>query len=397
MTNTRQPRGSICPRLAIVALVLLLALVATRAAQAQTLTVLHAFSGPPDGSGPYTNLFPSTVGGTLSGYGTTFSGGATDHGTVFKVDESGAETVVYSFAGGTDAANPQAGVVGDAGGNLYGTTYGGGAFGIGTVFKVDQTGAETVMYSFTGGADGQNPEASLIRDPAGNLYGTTYLSSPGSGTVFKLDINRNLTVLHSFANGTDGARPTCNLVMDVKGNLYGTTQYGGTPGAGIVFELSPQNGEWVETVLYSFQGRPDGVSPLAGLIISKGALYGTTSQGGRFGEGTVFKLDTKGETVLYSFCSLPNCSDGDQPQYGQLARDSAGNLFGTTFGGGAESIGTVYKVNTSGVETVLWSFTGGLDGQYPFQGLVLDGAGNLYGTAKGGGADGDGTVFKLTP
>jgi len=401
MGNTLQPRGSMCRRLAIPALVLVLALVGAHSALAQTLTVIHAFSGPPDGSRPSTSLLPSKVGGKLTGYGTTSSGGSTNKGTVFNVSAAGL-TVLYNFTGGADGANPQAGVVGDGAGNLYGTTYAGGdlscnaPYGCGTVFEVNQAGTETVLYSFTGGTDQGMPLNSLLRDSAGNLYGTT--SNPGDGNVFKVDTSGNFTVLHTFTNAPDGARPACSLVMDRLGNLYGTTQYGGTPGAGIVFELSPQNGEWVETILYSFKGAPDGTIPYAGVIIANDALYGTTLDGGTSGAGTVFKLDTAGESVLYSFCSLPGCSDGSQPQYGQLARDSAGNLYGTTFGGGGEGVGTLYKVNpTTGAETALWSFTGGVDGQYPLQGVVLDSAGNVYGSTELGGASNDGTLFEWTP
>ena len=338
-----------------------------------------------------------------------------------------AYSVLYSFKGTPDGASPAAGVIRDAAGNFYGTTFYGGASGWGTVFKLDTTGKETVLYSFTGGADGANPyNAGLVSDTAGNLYGTTYYGgsvacSPptGCGVVFKVDPAGRETVLHSFTGGADGSNPNAGLVRDVAGNLYGTTGFGGslaacnTPyGCGVVFKVDPTG---KETVLHSFAGYPtDGASgatttfnnPFYGARLVRdaaGNLYATTPGGGASRDGTVFKLDAAGkETVLYSFTGG---ADGGNPFAG-LVRDTAGNLYGTAWTGGsgdcgADSCGVVFKVDTNGKETVLHSFAYSSAGSAGPNDLIRDSAGNLYGTtAYGGSACGSfgcGVVFKLAP
>src|SRR6266568_2687315 len=260
----------------------------------------------------------------------------------------------------------------------------------------------SVLYSFTV-ADGDDPKPGLVRDKEGNLYGTTFGGgTSGGGIVFKLDTADTETVLHSFS-GPDGANPAGGLVRDKEGNLYGTTFGGGLlncfgAGCGVVFKLDTTN---TETVLHSFTG-PDGAFPEAGLVRDKmGNFYGTTSGGGPSRSGTVFKLDTTGaETVLHSFTGG---ADGANPVAG-LVRDKEGNLYGTTVQGGNLSCnaapsgcGVVFKIDTTGTETVLHSFTGGADGAILYGGLVRDKAGNLYGTTSNGGASGVGTVFKITP
>jgi len=337
--------------------------------------------------------------------------------------------VLYNFgASSTDAWQPDAGLIQDAAGNLYGTTAYGGAHNVGTVFKLDRTGLETVLYSFCSAAncaDGSYPKTGLIRDAAGNLYGTTTQNGAyNKGMVFKVDSTGNETVLYSFCSGgppcVDGQYPTSGLIQDAAGNLYGTTDNGGANNSGAVFKIDSTGHE---TVLYSFcsaTGCRDGLDPWAGLIQdAAGNLYGTTVLGGVNGYGTVFKVDTTGhETVLYSFCSVggANCTDGAQP-YAGLIQDAAGNLYGTTLGGGNQNsacmsayggCGTVFKVDTTGHETVLYSFCSVLsganctDGESPWATLVRDTAGNLYGTTGGGGnyysrcgTYGCGTVFKL--
>jgi uncharacterized repeat protein (TIGR03803 family) len=206
------------------------------------------------------------------------------------------------------------------------------------------------------------------------------------------------TVLHSFAGGpSDGAVPQAGLIADSSGNLYGTTREGGS--GGVVFKLSPSG---TYTVFYSFTGGSNGGAPFARLLAdSSGNLYGTTYAGGRSNAGVVFKLSASGTyTVLYSFCSLPGCRDGNQPDAGLIA-DSSGNLYGTTIAGGGSGNGTVFKLSPAGTETVLYSFTGGRDGGGP-GGLIADSSGNLYGAAGGGsgtGCEGSpcGVVFKLSP
>jgi uncharacterized repeat protein (TIGR03803 family) len=361
------------------------------AAWAQKESVLYSFAGSPDGANPYYAGVVFDIKGNL--YGTTVSGGATGAGTVFKVTPSGKETVLYSFAGGTDGSSPYPGVILDTKGNVYGTTNAGGAFNAGTVFKVTPSGKETVLYSFTGGADGSGPQAGLVIDKKGNLYGTTsYGGASGAGAVFKVTPSGKETVLYSFSGGTDGAYPIAGLVFDKKGSLYGTTWVGGASSGGTVFKVTPSG---KETVLHSFTGNPDGAYPFSSTLVfdTKGNVYGTTNAGG-INVGTVFKVTPSGkETVLYSFTGG---ADASGPQAG-LVFDKKGNLYGTTYAGGALNAGTVFKVTPSGKETMLYSFTGGADGLGPKAGLVFDKKGNLYGTTDQGGAFGNGTVFKLVP
>ena len=233
-------------------------------------------------------------------YGTTASGGAGGWGTVFEVTPPHTETVLYNFTDGADGGNPQSGLIVDRQGNLYGTTSQGGAYDYGTVFELSATGTETVLYSFTGGADGGFPLAGLVRDANGNLYGTTYEGGAygfgymGYGTVFELSQAGKETVLYSFTGGADGGNPQGGLVRDKQGNLYGTTVGGGVPGCvvdigcGVVFEVAADG---TEQLLYSFTGGADGANPIAGLVLDKkGNLYGTTELGGASGFGTVFKV-----------------------------------------------------------------------------------------------------------
>jgi uncharacterized repeat protein (TIGR03803 family) len=308
-------------------------------------TVLHSFIPYPQGANPYANVCLGP-GGKL--YGTTYGGGAAGAGVVFRLNNAGHEAVLHSFTGGgADGRNPYASVICDSAGNLYGTTVNGGAAGLGTVFRVDGAGHETVLYSFTGGADGGNPLGGLIQDSAGNLYGTTSdfnCCGSAAGAVFKLDKKGHATVLYSFTGGNDGGYPTGGLIQDSAGNLYSTTEGGGTYGWGVVFKLDTQGNE---TVLYNFTGGNDGGNPDEGVIMdSAGNLYGTTQYGGMgcFFCGVVFKLDTQGnETVLYNFTGG---NDGGYPFAGVIM-DSAGNLYGTTLFGGSVGRGVVYKVDTT--------------------------------------------------
>jgi uncharacterized repeat protein (TIGR03803 family) len=368
-------------------------------AQKYSYKDLHRFAGfPTDGDHSYAGLTRDSEGKL---YGTTSKGGASGYGAVFTLAANGTETVMYSFTGGADGSVPMAGLILDPEGNLYGTTQNGGASGTGgasgagVVFELNAMGTETVLYNFTGGADGGNPEAGLLRDREGNLYGTTERGGASSaGIVFKVDATGQQTVLYAFTGGTDGGYPLAGLVGDSEGNLYGTTSGGGA-GAGVVFELD-SNG--AETVLYRFTGGADGGSPFAGLVRdSAGNLYGTTSAYGQstgFGYGVVFKLDTAGtETVLHAFTGG---DDGALP-YAGVIRDSAGNLYGTTYQGGKTNCGVVFKVDSAGTESVLHMFTGKAGGRNPAAGLLLNSKGDLYGTTVYGGTADNGVVFRLTP
>jgi len=377
--------------LALVAALLPL-LFAVQSAQAQTLSVLYNFTGKLDGGFAYQGLIQGPSGNF---FGTTSFGGMFGLGTVFQVNRTGTETVLYSFTGGTDGGQPYSSLVRDTLGNLYGTTSNGGAHGVGTVFQVTPAGTETVLYSF-GYVDGANPSGGLIRDAQGNLYGTTlHGGSAGLGTVFKLDTTGTETVLHNFAGGAaDGASPYfTRLHMDKAGNLYGTTQKGGAANIGIVFELSSSG---TFTLLHSFAGGPTDGSYPSGSIMrdAAGNLRGTTQYGGPANLGTVFVLSTTGTlTLLHSFAG--GSTDGAFP-YGGLVQDIAGNLYGTTTGGGAR-VGTIYKLTKDGTFTLLHSLLYLKEGAYPYGGLVVDAKGNLFGTALQGGSGHYGTVFKLAP
>ena len=395
------------------ALMLVLAAVFSiaQAASAQTFRLLYQFKSGPDGDNPYASLILDAEGNL---YGTTMIDGAYSCGTVFKVSPEGKETVLHSFTGtGGDGANPVAPLTRDAAGNLYGTTEYGGLFGgacggngCGVVFKLDPAGKETVLYRFTGipQVDGMNPQQGLVRDSKGNLYGTTsqggiYSYGNSYGTVFKIDPAGEETLLHSFNPFTppydDGWFPIGgSLLRDADGNLYGTTYIGGVYYRGIVFELDP-NG--IESVLYGFgsAGAGDGALPSGTMVRDPaGSLYGTTIQGGAVGAGTVFKLDPNNkETIIHSFAAT--ATDGAVPG-GGLVRDSAANLYGTTSEGGSLLYGTVFKLDSSGKETILHNFSG-KNGDWPELGVVRDSKGNLYGTTQYGGAYGGGVVFKVSP
>jgi uncharacterized repeat protein (TIGR03803 family) len=385
---------------------------------AQTYTVLHTFTGAPsDGDEPLGTLVRDA--GNL--YGTTSTGGSgsctpfAGCGTVFMLNKSGQELGVFSF-NGQDGEVPYAGLFRDPAGNLYGTTADGGGSpncsGCGTIFQLNKTGKKIRYYSFDG-IDGQSPESQLV-EVSGSLYGTTYLGGTnGWGSIFKINAQGNETVLHSF-NITDGCFPYAGLTANAKGNLYGVTFSGGSGGScneggGTAYELDTA-GNFTE--LYQFPGAIGGNAGSALILDSKGNLYGVSETGGLGQDctgacGSVFELSPINGTwsgrALYSFCSLPGCTDGDRP-IGSVVRDASGNIYGTTYFGGAYNNGTIFKLDARGNETVLHSFTGGSDGAYPFGALIIDASGNLYGTAQLGGDTtcdashgGCGVVFELTP
>lgn len=281
-----------------------------------------------------------------------------------------------------------------------------------TLFATAAAAQEGVLYSFKANdIDGSVPHAGLVADASGNLYGTTFSggSSLFYGTVFELTPGTGgtwtMTVLHSFENdGKDGTIPQAGLVFDASGNLYGTTSTGGHFNNGTVFKLAPASGGWTETILYAFYGSNDGSDPQGTLVFdAAGNLYGTTGGGGAHGSGTVFELapTTSGawhKTILHSFNSSSN--DGNFPTAG-LVRDASGNLYGTTFKGGTYGRGMVFELSPTGTGgwryTAMHEFNSGDDGQYPYDGLILDASGSLYGTTEDGGVHGSGTVFEISP
>ncbi len=352
-------------------------------AHAQTETILHNFGYFPQGASPCGTVLRDSAGDL---YGTTVLGGTTNNGVVFKRSASGTYTVLYSFQGQPDGAAPNAGVTEDAAGNLYGTTYAGGAHNAGTIYKLTPGGVETVLYSFTGGSDGANIYGGATVDAAGNLYGTAEAGgSLNYGTVWKLSAAGQFAVLHAFAGGLagDGANPDAGVTLDSQGNLYGTTSMGGaTVNLGTVFKVSP---EGAYTLLHNFTKVPQ-TYPESGLAIdAAGNLYGAV-------EGAVYEVSATG---VYTQFSLPPNAYGTIG--GTVALGGTGNLYLVT--GGAENetpkYGGVFQVNlSSGTATDLYNFPGPPDEGAPMPGgacaqgfgaapgVVLDAMGNLYGSSQ---------------
>jgi uncharacterized repeat protein (TIGR03803 family) len=382
-------------------------------AGAQTFKVLYRFGPLPDGNSPVGGLLMDAAGNL---YGTTRYGGSHEGcpgkwecGAVFKLDASGAETVLYNFTG-PDGANPTSNLIMDANGDLYGTTEFGGDTsncvgisyaGCGVVFNLSGT-KETVLYRFTGGADGAWPLAGVIMGTGGALYGTTNTGGAwGGGAAFKV-VGKKETVLHSFCsenNCKDGTYLIAGLIMDAKGSLYGTTVYGGDINCnpdpcGVVFKLTGRK----ETVLHAFKGSPDGAFPSAGLFMdSTGNLYGTTGNGGHdTNGGIVFEVGQDGKKrELHTFRGARGGSD---PQAG-VVLDAQGNLYGTTLYGPTGTGGTVFEITADGKEKILHYFCSEkdcADGGIPND-LIIDAKGNLYGTTYGGGINGNGVIFMITP
>jgi uncharacterized repeat protein (TIGR03803 family) len=374
--------------------------VATPPAQAQTFSVVHTFTGGSDGAYPLNGL---TASGKVL-FGTASSGGAFGYGVVFKINALNQEIVLHAFTGGKDGANPQGSLIRDKAGNLYGTTTAGGTSNLGTVFKVYGK-IETVLYSFAGGTDGADPQARLAMDATGNLYGTTAKGgTSGNGTVFKLAPPKiqggtwTESVLYNFGTGTDGANPVAGVSFDTAGNLYGTTSAGGAYGYGTIFQLTPGT-KWTENILHSFQHADDGDVPYAGLISDKsGNFYGAASGGGTGGGGTVFELTpSNGNWTFKVLYSLPGSDISGT--FRDLLRDASGNLYGTTHCDGIHSAGTVYKLAPSGgawTYTLLYTFTAGSDGYYSFSNLAFR-EGSLYGTTAYGGSHSAGVLWEVTP
>jgi uncharacterized repeat protein (TIGR03803 family) len=380
-------------------------------------SVLYSFSGKPTGSmvgaGPTAPLIQASDGnfyGTTSGNDYEGPLGFEGPGTVFKITPAGIETLLHAFGtnGSNDGATPVAGLIQGIDGNFYGTTKFGGAYGAGTVFKITPAGVETVLYSFFGGLDGVAPVGGLIQGSDGNFYGTTYYGGQcDAGVAFRVTPTGAESVLYAFTSGTvegcggitDGANPNSGLTLGTDGNFYGTTLGGGASatdlsnGLGTVFKMTPAG---IETVLYSFKGgSSDGAGPAGGVTqASDGNFYGTTGAAGAYDQGTVFKITLGGvETVLYSFDGNVN---GEGSSAG-LIQASDGNFYGTA-GGGGYGDGTVFKITLAGVESLLCSFgaNGSTDGDGPLASVIQGTDGNLYGTTVEGGTNGVGTVFKLS-
>ena len=400
-------------------------------ASAQTEGILHSFGKGVDGNTVYGSLI-SDASGNL--YGTTFNGGTNAHGSgiygagiVFELSPQTSgkwvETVLYNFGGTNDGTGPTAGLAFDTKGNLFGTTqYGGGSTqcqgGCGIVFELKppavKGGAwtEAVLYRFEEQFRGRNPQAGVIFDSTGALYGTTAFGGADNfGTIYRLTPKKGewtLNILYSFGTGstTDGRYPGANLIQDASGNFYSTTPQGGANDAGTVFELSPLlSGAFKETILHDFDpSAGDGSDPTAPLVLSGGNLFGSTAQGGANNLGTVFELQPSGtqwnESVLYSF----GVTSSDATVPGALAIDSAGDIFGFSVQGGTSRLGTAFELTSSNgtwTETILHDFGSTSDGRQPSAGPVLTSTGNIFGVCSKGGAyfstkNNGGTVFEIS-
>jgi uncharacterized repeat protein (TIGR03803 family) len=396
--------------------------IATPLATAQVYTVLHTFTGSPDGTNPSPLIRDAE--GNL--YGTAEAGGPENGnclfgcGMVYKIDASGNMTVLYNFAGGNNGGYPLAALTRDAAGNLYGTTQGLGSNNLSVVFKLTPDGQET---SFA--APGGSLSAPVVVDAKGNLYGMApYGGSPncgwelhglGCGTLFAMTPNGESTIIHNFA-GTDGMFPQSGLVRDSKGNFYGAAVFGGirtcravgdgldnSPGCGTIFKVDVHDNY---SVLHTFTGQSDGAGPLGVIIDSEGTLYGIATGGGNlegnpYGYGTVFKLDTKTGVFSVLFTRPPTLSGSGAYFASLLARDSKGNLYGADKFGGANNTGCLFRIDTKGNYTDLVDFQEQVagenqDGFFP-AGIVLGSADDVYGGMSMGGFDGFGTVFHITP
>ncbi|HEY0257121.1 MAG TPA: choice-of-anchor tandem repeat GloVer-containing protein, partial [Candidatus Methylacidiphilales bacterium] len=376
-----------------------------------TDTILYNFNGPPnDGRSPNSTLIQTADG---SFYGTTQFGGTNGganqtSGIIFKMTPAGSLTVLHNFSGPPDGGTPGGSLVQGSDGLFYGTTESGGVGSLpfGTVFKMTASGTLTVLHSFFDGtvpSDGDEPTGALVAGADGNFYGTTFSGGvTGEGTIYNISPTTGaVTILHSFSDTTgDGAQPLAGLILASDGNFYGTTSKGGANNFGTIFRMTMTGGTAAVTILHSFSNATtDGDDPEARLTQgTDGNLYGTTSVGGTAGQGTVFEMTTSGTvTILHSFAGGP--SDGTAPR-AELIQGTDGNLYGTTSGGGSADKGTVFKITPIGTLTVLHNFNDGSvanDGVLPIAGLIQGLDGNLYGAAAEGGSASDGAIFKLSP
>jgi len=396
-------------------------ILAPGARAAATEKVLYSFTGGSDGSTPYADLILDNSGNL---YGTTFKGGVYGYGTVFELTPnphgSWTESVLYSFTGGNDGANPEWGALAfDTANNLYGGTLGGGEYGGGNLFELspnlDGTWAESVLHQFTDKSDGAYPHANPIFDAAGNLYDTVAAGGAyGCGTVFKMTPGSNnhwtYHVIHQFGGRPPACAPWVGFTPDAAGAYYATTRNAGkfcNPGSrdcGTVFQLTPTSGGgWTYKVIHLFSGGKGGADPSVGGLVfdGQGNLYGATEYQGAHGYGLVFKLapgagDKWTYQVLHQFKGL---QDGGNST-GRMIFDAAGNLYGPARSGGAYGYGVVFKLtpnqNGTWTENAFYTFSGS-DGANPAAALISDSAGNIYGITVAGGAYGAGTVYEITP
>jgi len=398
---------------------LLLALL--QPAQAQTFHVIYAFAGGETAAHPIAGVTVDRAGNL---YGSTAWGGGspTGSGTAYELKRSGSGFVyqqLHSFGNGLDGSFAWGGVTIGPDGSIYGTTSVGGLDGNGTVYNLRPPPTfcrsiscpwdETILYNFTRGSDGGNPQAGVIFDPSGNIYGSNVNGgSDGQGVVYKMTRSGGgwtYQVIYPFTGGQDGSNPG-NLLLESNGNLYGPAAAGGQPGCsgfgcGTIFQLSPSGSGWTEQTLYAFHDGSDGADPQGGLITdSAGNLYGSTCCGDGSG-GTIFELNPDGGNWTFNLLYDYNNNSGLGPD-GNLVHDAAGNLYGASVINGLYGEGVVFKLTPSNggwIYTDLHDFTNGTDGAWPEGGLAMDSNGNIYGTTYLGGSPECqcGVVYEITP
>jgi uncharacterized repeat protein (TIGR03803 family) len=362
---------------------------------AQTkFTSLLSFDGP-NGADPHYVYLVQGIDGNL--YGTTYSGTG-DGGTVFKITTGGTLTTIYTFCPNgdscSDGAEPTAGLTLATNGNFYGTTMNGGANSDGVVFEITPAGALTNLHSFDL-TDGAYPEFGVIQGTNGDFYGsTTEGGTDSAGTIFQITSGGKFTSLFSF-DITDGIYPDTRLVQGTNGDFYGTTTEAGDGVSGTIFDITAAG---KLTTLHPFTSMEADGKWGALIQATNGNFYGTTFGGGN-GNGTVYEVTPAGKlTTIYTFCTKSGCPDGSAP-YAGVIQGTDGNLYGTTFGGGINNGGTIFKLTTAGTLTTLYSFCSKsdcTDGNSPQGGLVQDTNGTFYGTTYYGGTDGIGTVFSVS-
>jgi hypothetical protein len=394
-----------------------------RPASAQTFHVIYTFTGHSSAANPIAGVTLDRQGNV---YGTTAWGGGSDtgNGTAYELQRTQSGFIyhqLHDFGNGLDGSLPWAGVTIGPNGSLYGTTYVGGTTQNGIVYNLRPPATfcrsvscpwnETILYNFTRGSDGGDPQGGVIFDQNGNMYGSNVNGGGGNdmGVVYKMTPSQggwSYRVLYAFTGGPDGANPG-SLIFDSAGNLYGAAAAGGQPGCsgfgcGTVFQLSPSGSGWTEQTLYTFHDSSDGADPQGGLIMdSAGNLYGSTCCGDGTG-GTIFELSPAGGSWTFNLLYSYNNNSGLGP-WGNLVRDSAGNLYGASVFNGLYGQGVVFKLtptNGGWVYTSVHDFTGGTDGGWPEGGLAIDGEGNIYGTTYQGGLQSCGfcgVVYEITP
>jgi uncharacterized repeat protein (TIGR03803 family) len=372
-------------------------------AESQTYSVIYNFTGKAgNGASPYSGPIVDQSGNL---YGTTYTGGRFGAGSVYRLAPGGSGwtySSLYSFKAGSDGVGPAFGSLAlGADGTLYGTTEGGGVFG--TAFAVCSCGVkEVVLHRFGSGTDGGQPIGGVVLGPDGSLYGTTSeVGAFGNGTVYEIKHSGDHwseSTLYSFNSNGDPNSPAAGVTLDPEGNLYGTASLGGAYGNGAVYKLTRSGAGWTESVLYNFQGEDDGANPVGGVVLDRaGNLYGTTFDGGVNGGGTVYEMSPSANgwsfTTIYSFVG------GYGGPYNKLTLAN-GSVYGFTNTDGANGFGSIFKLtllNGVWIYTDLYDFTGGSDGADPYGSVAVDSKGNIFGTTNIGGSTNQGVVFEITP